>query len=258
MKNIIKGPEPSLLLQYRQCSPNNSWEHFQRARRKSSRRHEVKNAITSDQGGICAYCEIDLKEADSNGNADFRVEHFHPKSDNSTSHNWHLDWQNLLGCCHGGSQHGVVDSAKRFSSPDHSCDVPKGKKNLTGKILNPLQLPAFPPVFSCSRTTGELSVNEQNCQEHGISVAQANNTIIELRLDADRLTSFRSAVLNDLNERLQAYSRAGMDIGVARQHLAAALLNKNAKGHWPPFFTAIRSFLGRDAEQHLRNTGYSG
>lgn len=255
MKNIVKGSEPSLLLQYRQRSPLNNWKQFKNS---TSRTDQVKKEITSNQGGICAYCEIDLKEADSNEKSDFRVEHFHPKSDDTTSYNWHLDWQNLLGCCHGGSQRDVVDTGKRFSSPDHSCDVPKDKKNLTGKILNPLQLPAFPPVFSCNRTTGELNVSLVNCQAGGVSDVQASNTINELRLNADRLTTFRSAVLNELNDRLQAYSGAGMEVGAARRLLADQFLRKNQKGHWQPFFSAIRSYLGQDAEQHLQNIGYKG
>ncbi|MGO3408549.1 hypothetical protein [Marinomonas sp.] len=72
--------------------------------------------------------------------------------DNTPSRNWHLDWQNLLGCCHGGSQRNVVDASQRFTSPESSCDVPKGEKNLDDVILNPLHIPAFPKFFTSIRS----------------------------------------------------------------------------------------------------------
>ena len=62
------------------------------------------------------------------------MEHFYPKSETDFAvHNYHLDWQNLLGVCHGGSQPNVEDAEERFSKRkiDRSCDVPKGGKLLT-------------------------------------------------------------------------------------------------------------------------------
>ncbi len=260
MKNIIKGSEPSLLYTYRMNNSNGKWDSFSKGRTTQikQRRNQVQDQLKSDQSGICAYCEIDLKEKDASGIADFRVEHFHPKSDHSTAHNWHLDWQNLLGCCHGGSQSTVTDAANRFTSPDNSCDVPKGKKNLDGIILNPLQLPPFPVFFKCERATGILSVNEANCHQAGINIQQAQNTLDELHLYANRLNSLRKAVLNQLNTQLQALIVAGKDIRAARLQLAQVYLRKNNQQHWPAFFSSIRSYLGSEAEQHLRNIGYVG
>lgn len=91
MKNIVKGQEPHLLANYVQANSTNTWEQCVRS---PTRRDAIQKEIRLNQGGLCAYCEIDLKPADANGHADFRVEHFHPKSD-TTTHNWHLDWQNL-------------------------------------------------------------------------------------------------------------------------------------------------------------------
>ncbi|WP_442915644.1 retron system putative HNH endonuclease [Marinobacter sp. C2H3] len=214
--------------------------------------------MRADQGFLCAYCEIDLIEKAANGDADFRVEHFHPKSDHKGPLNWNLEWQNLLGCCHGGSQRTVADAATRFTSPDTSCDIPKADKNLDGVILNPIHLPAFPAVFSCSRSTGELSVLAAHCVKAGVNVQQAEQTIRELNLNAPRLNRLRQQVLNQLNRDLQTLLQRGVAMGNARQQLAAVYLTKSANGKWRAFFTAIRSYLGSDAERHLKRSGYRG
>lgn len=208
--------------------------------------------------GICAYCEIDLRDKDASGNADFRVEHFHPKSDTSTPYNWHLDWQNLLGCCHGGSQSTVTDTANRFTSPDHSCDIPKGSKNLDAVILNPLLLPASHAFFSCDRSSGELKVNIAHCQSAAVSEVKAQQTIAELELNSPRLNRFRLTLLNQLNSELQSAMTKGTTLDAAIQKLAQAHLRKNAQQHWPAFFTSIRSYLGSEAENHLQTIGYNG
>lgn len=255
MKRLTKGPEPEKLILYKTHSPGNTWDQFKAVRR---RRLAVQNQLKADQGWLCAYCEIDLVETAADGDADFRVEHFHPKSDINSARNWGLDWQNLLGCCHGGSQSTVTDAANRFTSPDTSCDIPKGNSNLDGIILNPLQLPAFPALFSCSRHSGELSVSEVNCQQAGISVDQARRTIQELKLNAPRLKRLRMRSLNKLNDQLRNMVEQGLDVGLARKRLVQAHLTKNHDGRWLAFFTAIRSYLGSDAERHLRNSGYQG
>ncbi len=255
MKKIFKGTEPSLLSTYRSTYPNNKWVQF---RNNNKRRIQTQVQLKNDQNGICAYCEIDLREKDATGESDFRVEHFHPKDDSSTSHNWNLDWNNLLGCCHGGSQRNVTDAIIRFSSHDNSCDIPKKNKNLDGVILNPLQLPAFPALFSCNRSSGLLIVNVANCQQAGVAETKAQQTICELKLDAPRLNRFRATVLNALYSQLQLKLSTGSTLEQACSQLAQAHLCKNSQQHWPAFFTSIRSYLGKEAEQHLQSIGYNG
>jgi uncharacterized protein (TIGR02646 family) len=255
MKKVSKGIEPPLLENYRTEKPINTWEQFKRSK---SRREETQNQLIADQGGLCAYCEIDLLQGSGSDEPDFRVEHFHPKSDETTSHNWHLDWRNLLGCCHGGSQRNVTDAANRFTSHESSCDVPKGNKNLDAVILNPLDVPAFPRLFSCSRSNGRLSLELENCNAANVSAVKAQNTIDELNLDAVRLRRLRKVVLDQLNDQMQTLVAAGLSIGDARTRLARMNLEKNPLGHWPKFFTSIRGYLGNEAEMQLRNIHYSG
>ena len=255
MKNIVKGQEPTALANYVQANPTNTWEQCARSK---TRREVIQKEIRLNQGGLCAYCEIDLKPADANGHADFRVEHFHPKSDTSSAHNWHLDWRNLLGCCHGGSQRGVTDAADRFSiNQDYSCDVPKADNNWDADILNPLSIPSSPALFSYHRTSGDMTVNTGNCQQAGVDGQKAQNTIDYLHLNANRLTRLRRAELNAINALFSGLVKSGMTDSDARVRLAQAILRKN-NDNWPTFFSAARSYLGQAAEEQLGRIGYVG
>ena len=255
MKAVIKGIEPQKLATYRTNCSSRTWEQFTS---KKQRKKETQRQLVADQGGICAYCEVNLKPAPVNRVPDLRVEHFHPKSDKSSVHNWGLDWQNLLACCHGGSQRNVVDAPERFSSTGHSCDVPKADQDLDDVILNPLHLPAFPCLFKIERSNGQIAVDSASCTSAGISEVKAKATIDKLRLDAERLRVMRKGELNRINDHLRALTVGGKTVSEARDHLAKALLRKDSKNHWPKFFTSIRSYLGSAAETQLQLTNYVG
>jgi len=248
MKRVGKGSEPQSLFLFRSSNPSSQWEQ---CKRNTTRHHEIQRRICQDQSGLCAYCEIDLRPRRRGSLADFRIEHFHPKSDMSTDVNWHLEWSNLLGCCHGGSQAGVPD---RYTT-DHSCDVPKGDKNLDGIILNPLRLPSD-CLFSFSRSNGSITVKEAACQKAGIE-GVALNTIQELQLDGVRLRRLRKATLDGINQKATQLLTKGLPIDEVHTRLAKALLTKDASGCWPAFFSAIRSYLGSAAEKHLTAMEYN-
>lgn len=254
MKKIQKGTEPNKLSQYKLSRPTNTWEQCSR---NKNRRIQIQDQLKLDQGGLCAYCEINLVPANATDAADFRVEHFHPKTDVSTSHNWHLDWQNLLACCHGGSRPDVADSANRHTSPDHSCDVPKKDNDWDNIILNPLHLPNSPCLFKFHRN-GSVKVNITHCQAAGVDEIKAQATIDNLRLDAVRLRNFREKLLNNLNDQLQNMVSTGYTVEEARMLLAKTELKKNVHGYWPAFFSAIRNYLGEAAEKQLNDIGYNG
>ncbi len=255
MKKVLKGAEPELLRTYRERNSANTWIQF---KRNDARKKAVFDQLKQDQAGLCAYCEIKLLPKTHEGEADFRVEHFHPKSNTAITHNWHLDWQNLLGCCHGGSKKDIVDAADRFGHGDHSCDVPKDDKDLDAIILNPLHLPAFPALFAVERPTGMLKVNVENCQVAAISVDRATATITELRLSSARLNLFRKKILDKLSDEMMHLTEIGFSIEEAQLRLAKIFLCKDPQQHWPAFFTTIRSYLGTGAETHLQNINYLG
>jgi len=256
MKNIVKGAEPDKLITYRENSPQGTWDN---CKNNKNRRKEIQQQLLNDQGGVCAYCEIDLKAGQVVEKADFRVEHFHPKSDGTTAHNWHLDWGNLLACCNGGSQRDVVDAENRFSSPDHSCDIPKNNEDWTGEIINPLELPVSPCIFQYVRHTGEVNIHAKHCAEAGIDVTLAQKTIDKLRLDSERLKRLRKPVLNKVNDELRGMVAQGLTLEAAQEKLAQAYFCKNThQGRWPPFFSAIRNYLGGAAENQLVAINYIG
>lgn len=60
------------------------------------------------------------------------------------------------------------------------------------------------------------------------------------------------------NGQMQSLVARGFSIGDARTKLADMILKKNAVGHWPKFFTSIRSYLGSEAEAHLINVNFDG
>lgn len=255
MKNIVKGAEPIALAQYAATHPQNSWEQF---RDKKPRRNAVQQQLLVDQGGLCAYCEIDLKPANGNAQADLRVEHFHPKSDQTAGHNWHLDWHNLLAVCHGGSRPDIVDAAQRHTSPNHSCDIPKEDNDWDAIILNPLQLLASPGIFRFDRSNGAIKVDQHKCQIAMVDIAKAQATIDNLQLDSPRLRNLRKPILDKLNQQLRSMVHTGFPVAEAQKRLARALLTKNSNQQWPAFFSAIRHYLGEAAEQQLQSINYRG
>lgn len=254
----MKGAEPPRLLTYRQNNPQGTWPQFCR---DSARKKQVQTQIKTDQGGLCAYCEIDFEPdvtPSGYGDADFRVEHFHPKSDSSSNHNWHLDWNNLLGCCHGGSQRAVVNASDRFTSPDHSCDVPKEDANLDDIILNPLTIPASLPLFKVSAIDGEISVNHANCVSLGISPLKAQATIDHLCLNAARLKRLRKTVLDALKAKMQENLGSNQNMEHLLTMMTSVFLSKDTQQKWPAFFTTIRDYFASAAETHLQRINFNG
>ena len=205
MKRVYKcKEEPEGLKRYRTNYPWESWEHFRRRARRGYQ--EVKQQILLDQHGLCAYCEISIKLAEEEGEVDdFRVEHYYPKSATTEyGHNYHLDWHNLLGVCHGGSQPSVPDAQWRYSKQknDRSCDVPKGGKPITGMILNPLKIPGKVRIFCYTEHSGKMLVDKTTCPKKLWN--KAERTIKELNLNAPRLMRMRLAVIQKLEDEIAA------------------------------------------------------
>jgi uncharacterized protein (TIGR02646 family) len=76
MKTIKKGQIPPSLDAFVAANPEESWETL---RNERDVHEELCGQLLSDQGGLCAYCEIDLVVDAPDGYGDFRVEHFVPK-----------------------------------------------------------------------------------------------------------------------------------------------------------------------------------
>ena len=231
MKRVQKSPdEPELLARYKQRYPHDTWEKFHHRSRDGYR--QVKRQLLRDQHGLCAYCEINIKLTDEEDRVDdFRVEHFHPKvGTEREERNYHLEWKNMLGACHGGSQPKVAEADYRFSKvkEDRSCDVPKGGKFINAEILNPLQIPAKEMLFCFDSFSGAMSVDKR----------------------------LRKAVIEVLQEQVAELTGQGVPIEEALDQLARELLIPNSDNNYLAFFTTMRWFLGEAAENVLRERNY--
>lgn len=257
MKKVFKAQiVPKKLQQFVQAFPHETWEHFRRHSRSGYK--EVKAQIFKDQKGLCAYCEINIKFAEQKDDVDdFRVEHFCPKGETlGGGKNWNLQWDNMLGVCHGGSQKYVTEADWRYSSRknDRSCDVPKGGRDLARIILNPLKIPANIRLFRYVEQDGEMLVDQENCPPNLLE--KARNTISELNLNAPRLCRLRAMVIQVLREKMESGMRQGLSLEECSGLLAKTFLERNEKDCYQPFFTVIRWYLGPAAENFIAQSGY--
>jgi 5-methylcytosine-specific restriction endonuclease McrA len=109
MRHIPDGIEPQELKEFRVARPNATWDDFRNEAQDAYKR--LLEQVVSHQCGLCAYCEIDLSETDR------MIEHFHPKSDMSSGHNWGLDFENMLATCKGV----VIDIQKMKTALWNPC-----------------------------------------------------------------------------------------------------------------------------------------
>lgn len=246
---------PPHLQTYVVANPLATWEQF---RSGKPRYRAIQQQLLSDQRGLCAYCEIQLLTYPEDARAnDFRVEHFWPKSPHLPPPNWALEWKNLLGCCHGGTSKSVIPPS-RFNPSSPSCDVPKQSYNWVGFILDPLTIPALDILFGYKSNgvdAGEIFVNMSTCPPR--LLAQAQESIVRLKLNAVRLKLARETVIKKTGQQLVELVNSGMTPQQAFKKLSEIHLDLDST-FWPAFPTCIRSALGTAAEHHLNLKNYIG
>lgn len=257
MKKINKSEVPLELIEYFDSNPNEKWETFKNESQDGYKK--VISTIKQDQGGLCCYCETNFVDRQSMIRDDFRVEHFHPKSDSTIEKNWDLDWKNLLGCCHGGSDKTVHQGNKFIEDKKHRhSDILKDDKNWDDEILNPItEIPAFPPLFRVD-LNGTIQVNEENCTDENIK-RKALNCIDpqKLNLNSYKLKEFRGSVIDTLHEQMSLLMADGQDMKNIVNTLVETHLSKK-EDCYAPFFSTIRSFFKEDAEAFLKRENFNG
>jgi uncharacterized protein (TIGR02646 family) len=265
VKRVKKGMEPTKLEEYRNKNPGSTWDQMKNDAASGGRMcySAIKETARNEQGGLCAYCETGITEQTQ------QIEHFHSKSDTDGPHNWALDWNNLLAVCDGGSN--PYSPGYLEPLPDNlSCDQHKNHWSLKGKLpkscegwlLNPLQLAAFPNLFSLDLGTGKLRADPQACasvpdfelNHCGSTAALVESTIQVLNLNCDRLCRDRLVVIRALEHEKKDLRRKGIP---ADQGLSM-LAKRHFQRLWPTFLTVIRVCLGAAAERHLASIGYQG
>lgn len=245
------------MTEYAQQHPQDDWDVGFRTSNQGDDYKAIKELIFNDQGGLCAFCENEVNDVYKQ-----RVEHFHPKSDKrNPNHNWGLDWMNVVGVCLGGSD---VDKTIHPLPANLSCDaykdhlIVKNKLPITceGYLLNPLDISAFPCLFSLNKRTGELkakdSYGELGIENNRYSTIEelVEKTIEYLNLNCDRLNKQRLAVLNQYNKEIKK-ARIINDKDI-RSKLAIRWFQQQ----WLPFFTTRRILLNEYAENYLQSVNW--
>jgi len=271
VKRIRRTNEPASLSLYRNAVPNGTWEEMRNDTQWDGRRaySDCRAQSVSDQGGLCAYCEIDIRDNDP---LKCRVEHFHSKSDPARPPNWALDWQNMLGVCNGGSNPHVTAPGFHLSplKKNLSCDAHKDQQIQSGAlpiacegwILNPLDVHAFPCLFKVGMFDGRLEPDPVVCEElepwpnnqHASVADLVQHTIDMLNLNCDRLSKSRLAVIRNIESNKETLRAQGFDAAQGMADLAQRYFHLP----WPGFFSVIRNCLGVAAEAHLQANNYQG
>jgi uncharacterized protein (TIGR02646 family) len=255
LKKIIKLEEPEILEKYREMYPDDDWKSGFYANSGKDGIKCVRDGLLREQGGLCVYCEIDLKLGEGIANNDFRVEHFYP--DNPPKNiqrrndgiNYSLHWKNLFGCCHGGDVSSVIEKSQRYTKPDVHCDINKKNNDWTDKLLNPItDIPNTSSIFEFDED-GFISVKETTVSVN-IKV-KAENTIKLLSLDSKSLNKFRKSIIDQLAQEIQ--SNSTLELDEILYDLASVYLSKNDDGNYNcPFFSTVRWYLADGAERFLK------
>ena len=181
MRKIVKGPEPSALLEYRKGKkpgvPDPDYQGFREM-------DALRESIVKEQRGLCCYC---MGRIHAHG---MKVEHclsqeMHPDEQ--------LNYRNLLGACKGGE-----GQPARLQH----CDTRKGRQSLS---FNPAD-PHFDIESSINYLgNGEIfSINAEINRELGEAV---------LNLNLPMLKSNRKAALDGFQSRL----RSGEKLNAAKE-----------------------------------------
>lgn len=267
MKRVVKLQEPAELSAYRAGNPTGTWDQMRGDATGRGAYEVARRQLISGQGGLCGYCEIELQVGEQ---LKCRIEHFHPKSDTSSAHNWALDWQNMMAVCMGGSQrHHQPPHALEPLAENLSCDAHKDQMISTGQldehcegwIIDPLALPAFPSLLFLEKSTGRLLPSADRCaalalpsNKHPSTQALIQHTIDMLNLNCTRLCEARKRVVWNIERNKKGFRLQKIGPDEALRTLAERYFRR----HWPSFFTTVRLCLGAAAEQYLADNKFQG
>lgn len=271
MKRIRKRKTPpKALSDYIADNPESSDTHTWDAFRNNcpSGLKAIQQALYEDQGGLCAYCELELIPK-----FDLRVSHFHPKraKGEEGSRAWELRWDNMHGACNGGTIF-YYKKPDRYvegqGDADKHCDVVIGNDVLDDKILNPLHIPAFPRLFQYEEepmAAGQIGLriraDVEKCStatylgKQGCEV-RAQETIDQFHLNSANLMIMRQALYDEIKFRIaqSVESEGGLEAALGR--MSEIAFSNTSK--WPEFFTVWRWALRDKAEEKLKRINFNG
>jgi uncharacterized protein (TIGR02646 family) len=234
----LPGPPPGLERFCGDPSQPQNWETFENFE-SGVAKLEVANALANSQRGLCCYCETTLISGDR------QVEHVVPKSDPLHGLALAVDATNMLASCKGGTERifaaDALDDPARYLPPvrdNMSCGQRKGKT----VVMDPRTLPTVRSIFVVT-ADGKILTNPEVCNEHGIATIEAEQAIIELGLNVERLRIQRAEIMTSL-------SSLPVDAEIL-DALARGTLLPDESGQLRPWFTTTRSFFRELAESIL-------
>ena len=271
MKAVCKGTEPSTLARFRSCRPKATWDQMRDDTQFGGQQayKDVRSQVVGDQGGLCAFCEIEIRDI---APRKCHVEHFHPKSDNTSSHNWALVWNNMLAVCNGGCDPSICAPGFYMEPLDRnlSCDAHKDKmiqkgrlsSDCEGWILSPVHMIAFPSLFRIEHASGKIEPDVGACvgiapiapNKHNSTLDLVWHTIEMLNLNCDRLCQERLVIIRRMEREIKDQKNTGFKSGQGLANLAKKYYADSLR--WPRFFTTIRFRLGSAAESYLQQIHY--
>ena len=237
MKTIRKlnAPTPGLAEYLNAVGDNANWENF-RSHNAGAAYRELRDALIQNQHGLCAYCEIEIKEWRR------QVEHVIPQSSDRTKS---LDIANMVACCLGGTRPMRDEDHYRMPVKHNlSCGQTKGNQ-IDKNFLDPRILPALPSLMRVI-DNGLIEADENACQRAGFFPDHVTRTIEILNLNAERLRLAREKWWNDLVDRSGQIDDSDMMSDWIR-----AVLIPDENDQLDPFFTTSRCYFGPLGERVL-------
>lgn len=187
---------------------------------------DLRDAIWSDQRGLCAYCGGSMPN-----DVHMKIEHFVPRSEDPEKI---LEWSNLLGCC-GGEYRDARGQVVRH------CDSSR-----TPKVLlrtHPVESPTEPAtLFRVNVTARGAKLGEIEP-----STADAEHDLRELNLNATKLRERRAGVIEELRQEL---GKLGSDARVRRFIRRRLKTLEDASGPLPPYAHVTLAYLERKRRAH--------
>ena len=240
MKRIrgLDAPTPGLTA-YLGCDGDAAdWDGFRSHAAGASYRELLKRLIAL-QHGLCAYCEIDLRDGDH------QIEHVVPRSEPDCGAERSLDGDNLIACCKGGSSRNEFGpdartDDERFLQPSKrniSCGEKKGN-DWDAHFVDPRTLPAQPSLLRVGYD-GRIEANQAACEEAEHSAETVNSTIELLGLNVERLRVARERRWRALEDNWREH----LDDFELMEAAARGELLPQADDHLPRFFTTSRSYF---------------
>ena len=242
----LKEPTPGLVT-YLDCVGDDvDWDEF-RSHGSGMSYRELRAALTDNQRGLCAYCEMTIR------GRRHQIEHVIPRNTLRHGHAKALDIANMLACCMGGtvSDFGLEEDGEagedRYREPvrdNMSCGQAKGDREEEA-FIDPRTLPEAPSLAKVMEN-GRIEVDEEACRTAGFTPDHMARTIEILNLNAERLRLAREKRWNDLVEVSE-----DIDDPEKMDAWARAVLMPDEDGSLAPLFTTTRCYFDSLGERIL-------